>query len=99
MRWTTSMPAWAALGVSAPRNGNQGKAVHLRAFALLESLRPTELESRQSKEIEATVSDAESPPLGIGIKAKPYYYSYIYLRRVSAHRNWNQGKARYRCVT
>ncbi len=80
--------------VSAPRNWNQGKAAISIAIDTDLSQRPPELESRQSRERPRPSCSWESAPPGIGIKAKPWNLVAAHLARVSAPRNWNQGKAR-----
>ncbi len=79
--------------VSAPRNWNQGKASKAMTIELIASVRPSELESRQSGQSPAAYAAPECPPLGIGIKAKRKSAANSGTPRVSAPRNWNQGKA------
>jgi hypothetical protein len=85
-------------GVSAHRNWNQGKAQPGSPRGCRGSLRPSELESRQSTESLHAHTHHESPPIGIGIKAKREPLLGLLAHRVSAHRNWNQGKASGTCT-
>ena len=57
-------------GVSAPRNWNQGKATENTQSVTSTSIRPPELESRQSSPVRFRLFYGEYPPPGIGIKAK-----------------------------
>ncbi len=79
--------------MSAPRNWSQGKASTCSPSSARPSVRPSELESRQSAMSSASERSIECPPLGIGIKAKPQKETEFLRNRVSAPRNWNQGKA------
>ncbi len=60
-----------ALGCSAPRNWNQGKARDAYENLKSKMLRASELESRQSPTTAMLSLTPDAPRLGIGIKAKP----------------------------
>ncbi len=90
-------PGAAHRGVSAPRNWNQGKAQVNKTLISSLSVRPSELESRQSHAFVLRKNLHECPPLGIGIKAKLIWGLAAVAVGVSAPRNWNQGKACARC--